>query len=580
MKGKHEKELVRLDDDEILELIGSRLGLEATEGEAAAATGTAESTTTSALDPQLSRSAGGHGGRRNRRRSTLKKVIKKRPKKNIVTPDQYDWANRLIPSFQLGIDVALTQTATQEIRDLLFHDFFFIEIIQFNPSVLNRVTSGIESFTLKAYAPMAFAHFRKLFNVRDDVMRASLCEEKLTMVVNAGASGSIFYVTPDRDFVLKTVTKKEAQFLQELLPEYYMNIHQNPSTFLPRFYGLFVVKRYTCVMRLVIMNNIIRPGLVDHKFDLKGSRYHRCYRADGAGAGTVGTSVPTLKDLDFIEVYPNGLLLEPDVYSIVSKTLQRDVLVLQSFDIMDYSLLLAIRKDMTSDLVASTTQTTQRRSRAVTAEESYCEIHMRHNCHAPNCCSRRLIRKLAEITLPCGGIPAFEENGDRLVIYMGIIDILQDYGIKKIAEHFMKSLCIHSADISEVSVQPPDFYAVRFSDFITHRVFRKGPEQPAVSVPVPARPASAKAESGPSQTPPPAAADPRASLDAEMATSLYPAGSEEPAPLPEVEASGSVVVTHPPGLYQDPAAVTSSVGDGSAAAAADSGAKRSSWFFL
>ena len=391
--------MVRLEDDEILELIGSRLGLETAEGTSPPPVRTSTSTTGSALDPQRPRPDGGHGPGRTRRRSTLKRVMSKRPKKNIVTPDQYAWANRLIPSFQLGIDVALTQTATQEIRDLLFHDFFFIEIIQFTPSLLDRVNTGFESFTLKAYAPMAFAHFRKLFNIRDDVMRTALCEEQLTMVVNAGASGSIFYVTPDREFVLKTVTKKEAQFLQELLPEYYMNIHQNPSTFLPRFYGLFVVKRYTCVMRLVIMNNIIRPGLVDHKFDLKGSRYHRCYRPEGAGAGSVGTSVPTLKDLDFIDVYPNGLLLSPDVYSIVSKTLARDVLVLQSFDIMDYSLLLAIRADTTSDLVASTTRQAQRRKRSIGAEESFCEIHMRHNCHAPNCCSRRISRKLAEVML-------------------------------------------------------------------------------------------------------------------------------------------------------------------------------------
>ena len=57
-------------------------------------------------------------------------------------------------------------------------------------------------------------------------------------------------------------------------------------------------------------------------------------------------------------------------------------------------------------------------------------------------------RKLTRIfRRPCGGIPATDENGERLVIYMGIIDILQDYGIKKITEHCLKSLCIRSADI-------------------------------------------------------------------------------------------------------------------------------------
>lgn len=50
----------------------------------------------------------------------------------------------------------------------------------------------------------------------------SLCNESLIELTNPGASGSIFYVTRDDEFIIKTVQHKEAEFLQKLLPGYYM----------------------------------------------------------------------------------------------------------------------------------------------------------------------------------------------------------------------------------------------------------------------------------------------------------------------------------------------------------------------
>jgi len=50
----------------------------------------------------------------------------------------------------------------------------------------------------------------------------SLCNEPLRELCNPGASGSIFYITDDDDFIIKTVQHKEAEFLQKLLPGYYM----------------------------------------------------------------------------------------------------------------------------------------------------------------------------------------------------------------------------------------------------------------------------------------------------------------------------------------------------------------------
>ena len=54
--------------------------------------------------------------------------------------------------------------------------------------------------------------------------QVSLCNNPLQELSNPGASGSIFYITDDDEFIIKTVQHKEAEFLQKLLPGYYMVI--------------------------------------------------------------------------------------------------------------------------------------------------------------------------------------------------------------------------------------------------------------------------------------------------------------------------------------------------------------------
>lgn len=53
-------------------------------------------------------------------------------------------------------------------------------------------------------------------------LQYSLCNEPLIELSNPGASGSIFYVSSDDEFIIKTVQHKEAEFLQTLLPGYFM----------------------------------------------------------------------------------------------------------------------------------------------------------------------------------------------------------------------------------------------------------------------------------------------------------------------------------------------------------------------
>merc|ERR1719361_916812 len=74
--------------------------------------------------------------------------------------------------------------------------------------------------------------------------------------------------------------------------------------------------------------------------------------------------------------------------------------------------------------------------------------------------------------LPPGGIPARNHKGERLLLYLGIIDILQSYRMRKKMEHTFKAI-IYDGDT--VSVHRPGFYAHRFLDFMADKVFKKIP---------------------------------------------------------------------------------------------------------
>ena len=50
----------------------------------------------------------------------------------------------------------------------------------------------------------------------------ALSIDELRELSNPGASGSLFFLSADDNFIIKTVQHKEATFLQQLLPGYYM----------------------------------------------------------------------------------------------------------------------------------------------------------------------------------------------------------------------------------------------------------------------------------------------------------------------------------------------------------------------
>ncbi|XP_077078242.1 phosphatidylinositol-4-phosphate 5-kinase, type I, gamma b isoform X4 [Siphateles boraxobius] len=364
-------------------------------------------------------------------------------------------------AIQLGIGYTVGNLSSKPERDVLMQDFYVVESIFF-PSEGSNLTPAhhYPDFRFKTYAPVAFRYFRELFGIRPDDYLYSLCNEPLIELSNPGASGSIFYVTRDDEFILKTVMHKEAEFLQKLLPGYYMNLNQNPRTLLPKFFGLYCVQSGGKNIRIVVMNNVLPRAIRMHlKFDLKGST---CKRR--ASKKEREKSRPTFKDLDFMQDVQDGLLLDVDTYNALVKTLQRDCLVLESFKIMDYSLLLGVHNldqaerehQMEGSQSSDEKRPAAQRALYSTAMESI---------QGGSACGDSLD---TEDTM--GGIPAVSGKGERLLLFIGIIDILQSYRLIKKLEHTWKAL-VHDGDT--VSVHRPNFYADRFFRFMSSSVFKK-----------------------------------------------------------------------------------------------------------
>jgi len=340
-------------------------------------------------------------------------------------------------SIQLGLKQSVSKYASASQRKLVNDDFNTSDIFKFPSKGGNWKTAhGFPDFTFRTYAPLAFRFFRYLFGISSDGYTTSICENSLRELSNPGASGEHLYLTSDKQFFLKTVSSKEAEFLQKILPSYYNNLQQNPKTLLIKYNGMYAYQAGQTTIRLVVMKNIFPSGVTLHlKFDLKGSTYGR-----KASEKERAKTSPTFKDLDFLNLIPDGIQLDPDTYTSLITTIERDCRVLESNNNMDYSLLLGIHN-------------LDQAKRDLEREGS----------------NQRSLTNYSDNTSRKSGIPATDIKGERLLIFVGIIDILQNWRLSKKVEHTFKNII---TDGDTVSVAEPSFYARRFKEFMSNKVFR------------------------------------------------------------------------------------------------------------
>ncbi|KAF8009952.1 hypothetical protein BT93_J0815 [Corymbia citriodora subsp. variegata] len=338
-------------------------------------------------------------------------------------------------------------------------------------------------FRWKDYCPLVFRTLRKLFRIDAADYMISICgNDALRELSSPGKSGSFFYLTHDDRYMIKTMKKSEVKVLLRMLPSYYNHVRTYENTLVTKYFGLHCVKLTGTAqkkVRFVIMGNLFCSEYAIHRrFDLKGSSHGRI--TDKPEAEIEATT--TLKDLDLNFIFR----LQNVWFQEFCRQVDKDCDFLEQERIMDYSLLIGLHfRDTSYDkdsLVAEACPSGVRTPRGIgdnivypvdprlsSAEMDQLQLD------PTRWASTRLginMPARAELTMRRDGCElqlVGEPTGElyEVILFFGIIDILQDYDISKKLEHAYKSI---QYDPTSISAVDPKQYSRRFRDFI-YRIF-------------------------------------------------------------------------------------------------------------
>ncbi|KAM2263813.1 hypothetical protein ACFXTI_040058 [Malus domestica] len=335
-------------------------------------------------------------------------------------------------------------------------------------------------FRWKDYCPVVFRTLRKLFKVDPADYMISICgNDALRELSSPGKSGSFFYLTNDDRYMIKTMKKAEVKVLLRMLPAYYNHVRSFENTLVTKFYGLHCVKLTGTAqkkVRFVIMGNLFCSEFAIHRrFDLKGSSLGRT--TDKPESEIDATT--TLKDLDLNYIFR----LQKVWFQEFCRQVDRDCDFLEHERIMDYSLLVGLhfREASCTENPKTPDRTSGDRTPTGNGDPDngtprLSKVDMDRLLSDPN---RRSSISLG-INMPAWAERTVRRNdcepqlvGDPtgelydVILFFGIIDILQDYDISKKLEHAYKSF---QYDPTSISAVDPKLYSKRFRAFI-FRVF-------------------------------------------------------------------------------------------------------------
>lgn len=407
----------------------------------------------------------------------------------------------LMLNLQLGIRYTVGKITPVPLREVRSNDFgprarirmyFPIEGSQYTPP--HRSVN----FFWKDYCPMVFRNLREMFHIDAADYMMSICgDDSLKELSSPGKSGSIFYLSQDERFVIKTLRKAELKILLKMLPKYYNHVRAYDNTLVTKFFGVHrITLKGGKKVRFVVMGNMFCTELRIHrKYDLKGSTQGRSTKKQNINENT------TLKDMDLSYVFH----VDKPWREALFRQISLDCMFLESQSIIDYSMLLGIHFRAPCHLKASSHQSSLERcgipdNDLLQYEEKSSWKGFLLVAHEPGTTvggshiRGSMVRaseagyEEVDLVLPGTGrfrvqlgvnMPARAqkvredmntelENPDTVeeydvVLYLGIIDILQEYNVSKRAEHAVKSLKFDPLSISAVD---PNSYSKRFVKFL------------------------------------------------------------------------------------------------------------------
>ena len=293
----------------------------------------------------------------------------------------------------------------------------------------------------------------------------------------SGKSSSWFFCSRDSRFLVKTCTAKERDVLLDILGEYSKHASEHRGTsLLPQYYGLYTIEVGSRSAHFIIMNYwFATMHEISVRYDLKGSTKGRRASAKERAKGAVAV----LKDLDFAE---SGEVVINPMAEDVKRAVANDIEFLERNRLIDYSMMLGLHYKKNKDDEVARRERERERAAETEAfepeppEASEPEPPEASEPEPPSPLSREhRATRAAQSTESLGPFAEAAADDDRAqfqlraletpfgLAYLGIIDILTQYGAAKAAENLCFGTFMCGADIS---CQPPDAYAGRFRAFI------------------------------------------------------------------------------------------------------------------
>ena len=312
-----------------------------------------------------------------------------------------------------------------------------------NTTALNTNSKGEDAIIIE-YLPDIFDDLRKDDEINDEVMIGVFSPSKNKSAIekmseSKGKSGSFFFYSHDRKFIIKTISAEERKTLLDIFHDYFNYIKTNETTLITKIYGVYtlVIKNASSV-NIILMQNLFgcSPIHIQRMFDLKGSTVQR--KTKGVQKWRKDQ---VLKDLDYqwlTKVERKLINFKKEDIDDTKKILNNDISFYKRLKLMDYSLLFIII-DFPNKI-----------------DPDYSQI-------------------VGLLDDPKYRGHVYKSDNEKYIYIVGIIDYLQKYNYKKKMEHCMKGI-INGKENNMISAVEPEYYGSRFYEFMMKNVFIVGEE--------------------------------------------------------------------------------------------------------
>ena len=395
---------------------------------------------------------------------------KTKKQQNIIrTSDQ---SFKLLLNMIMGIQIAVQSIPNFHIKSTENLDKYLTNML-YSIQTINFDKKKEEVFILKEFAGIIFNNIRLYLSFdKDDFISSISPQDFITelMISNqtifeelcsTGKSGSLFYYTRDGKFIVKTIKKDEYKLIKLTLPEYFKHLKSYPLSLLPKFLGCYVLtrkfkKKRTKIYFIVMLNVFATSKHIHIRYDLKGSTIGRRVLTGERDKEIMSKGGLALKDLDLEKRKEKMYVGEKS--EILLNQIKNDADFLCKIGVNDYSLLLGIHyinRDKKSTVNLSNNEIHKEKT------GDYDNTLIKESSLSDKSCYSRNEKLKTLCDFEDGGI--ISETGNE-IYFVGIIDILTKYNLKKKGEHFFKMIRYCSNNMSCI---PPDKYRDRFVNYMS-----------------------------------------------------------------------------------------------------------------